>query len=914
MEKLGVDIPFTIRVEELRDPVAEDQRRIQAERGAAAGKRLLADATKESLRAALTSFEEALHLWEGLHDPVGEGLALHYLGVLHNRLDEKQEALAYLEKALARRREAGDPRAQAETLTAQGITLDELGNKPQAGARAKDALTLWRAAGDVRGEAESRNHLGEVLASIGEPQQALESFNQSLAVARQTGDKAFEATVLTNIGGVYDVRGDKQIALQHFEQALGLAHAAVARALEAALLHNIGGLYNDLGEKQKALDFLDRGRRGFQAVGDVSGEGNALNIIGNVYGDLNDHEDALQIYELALERMTSARDAFGVATVLNNMGYSNDHLGRKRDALRFYSEALEKTRALKDPTGQGYALHNLASVHSDLGHYAQAIALEQLALPLKRNAGDRRGVAQSLQGLGVVSGLLGQPLKALDYLHQARQMFVRVGDRAGEADALYRLARAQQDLGRLSEARASVESAVATVETLRRLVASFELRASYLASVNKYYVADIDILMRLDAREPRAGHAAAALHVNEQRRARALLETIAEGRVDVREGVEPALLAEEQQLQTVMAAKAAAVERAVSAEQPTDRVASARKELDQLLVRHDELISRIRLRSPRYAALAQPEPLDAASIQRQVLDDDSVLLEYALGDTQSYLWVVTRQVLRSFTLPGQNAIEEAARRATKLLADPRDPTVDQERLDARYWEAARALSRMILEPAASIIAGKRLLIVADGALQYVSFAALPDPREVSGRSNLPLVVTNEIVSAPSASTIAILRRETAGRAPAPHSLRVFADPVFEAGDPRVGRVAREMPPPSQPGALPARESALTRSARDVNLLDGGSGFPRLLFTRREANAIATFAADSVTDLDFDATRARALSGDLRDYRLLHFATHGLMNAMHPQLSGLVLSLVDPQGHAKDGFLRLYRYLQPPSCR
>src|SRR5262249_55669364 len=131
-----------------------------------------------------------------------------------------------------------------------------------------------------------------------------------------------------------------------------------------------------------------------------------------------------------------------------------------------------------------------------------------------------------------------------------------------------------------------------------------------------------------------------------------------------------------------------------------------------------------------------------------------------------------------------------------------------------YWPQAAALGWMLLGPAASQLGGKRLLIVADGALQYLPFGALPKPeierqadwateREGTGQTGrkeklrpvaqslrlpvacTPLIVNNEIVHLPSASALAVLRRELAGRKPAAKTVAILADPVFSADDDRV---------------------------------------------------------------------------------------------------------------------------------
>ncbi len=214
------------------------------------------------------------------------------------------------------------------------------------------------------------------------------------------------------------------------------------------------------------------------------------------------------------------------------------------------------------------------------------------------------------------------------------------------------------------------------------------------------------------------------------------------------------------------------------------------------------------------------------------------------------------------------------------------------------------MSRMLLGPAAGQLGSKRLVIVASGTLQYLPFGALPVPaagEKLGGGSqstaNRPLIVDHEIVSLPSASTLAVLRRELSGRQPAAKSVAVLADPVFDRNDPRVTLETSKTP-------SEAREtSSLERSASEVGLLS----FGRLNSTRREANEILalTRASDGMKALDFEARRATAMSERLGEYRIVHFATHGLLNSQHPELSGMVFSLVDERGLPQDGFLRAH---------
>jgi CHAT domain-containing protein len=306
--------------------------------------------------------------------------------------------------------------------------------------------------------------------------------------------------------------------------------------------------------------------------------------------------------------------------------------------------------------------------------------------------------------------------------------------------------------------------------------------------------------------------------------------------------------------------------------------------------------------------------------------------------------VVSTSSLEAFALPKRAVIEAASRRMYELLTarnrrspgeKPADRTARIAHAEAEYSRVAAKLSRLVLGPIAAKLAGKRLLIVSDGALRYVPFAALPTQAR-SGRP-VPLVAHHEIVNLPSASVLAVLRRERLGRSPAAKTVAVMADPVFDRGDVRVKRIA----PYELPTASEVRSSAgegqaarasqdksqataglefndgdeslelahFTRSAADVGWEQGRRGevyLPRLQFSRHEADAIVavTPAGQSLEALDFKANRVTATSTELANYRVVHFATHALLNNKHPELSGLVLSLVDERGRPQSGFLGL----------
>jgi CHAT domain-containing protein len=496
------------------------------------------------------------------------------------------------------------------------------------------------------------------------------------------------------------------------------------------------------------------------------------------------------------------------------------------------------------------------------------------------------------------------------------------------------MARVERDRGNLVEARQWIEAAISLIESMRADAGSQQLRASYLASRRKYYELHIDTMMRLHRSHPAEGFDAEALQASERARARSLLELLTESRVDIRQGVDLALLERERNLAQLLNAKAQRQLQLTGQRNSETQLSEIKKEISALEDEYNQVEAVIRKNSPRYSALTQPEPLSLKEIQQQTLGDGVMLLEYSLGEDRSYMWAVTSDSISSYELPGREHINKAARQVTELLTArslrKRGETPPQRRertlrADAQLPEAAKRLSEMVLGPVADRLGNKRLIIVADEVLQYVPFAMLPEPlrggrrpatnettisRRSSGAGRQPLVVNHEIISLPSASTLAILRREVAGRKPAPKLLAVIADPVFTLNDVRFSSKTTRI----EDRATPEPEtSANTRiiehpsESEAATISHGRLAIPRLPFTRQEAERIlaAAPAGANLKALDFRANRGTATRAELGRYRYLHFATHGLLDSERPGLSALVLSLFDERGNPQDGFLRAH---------
>ncbi|HSN85582.1 MAG TPA: CHAT domain-containing tetratricopeptide repeat protein, partial [Thermoanaerobaculia bacterium] len=512
--------------------------------------------------------------------------------------------------------------------------------------------------------------------------------------------------------------------------------------------------------------------------------------------------------------------------------------------------------------------------------------------------------------LGDVYRRQGLLRAAREELDKALALSRTRGDRIREADATLALAQVERATGNLDEALKLAESALDTVESLRTRVQDQNLRALFFAANQDYYELTIDTAMALHRTHPAKGSLAKALQLSERARARSLLEILSEAGADIRQGADPVLLEREHSLRAELGQREMHRLSVLSSGDP-ERLAEAERRIEETLENHRAVQEDLRASSPRYAALTQPRPLNLREIRAQVLDGQAILLEYSLGRERSYVWAVTPDSIQGFELPGRVRIEEAVSTYYGMLT-ARNQHLPGESVpvyrrrvteaDAQVRKAAEELSKLILAPVEGLLGNGPVLVVADGALQYVPFAALPLPS-----SGIPLIRRQEVVSLPSASVLAVLRQEARERGRAPRMLAVLADPVFREDDDRLPRQRAGRAPqmPAAPHFTPRRDFSLSLTqGRQTEA--SPLRLPRLFSSENEAKAITALvpADQRFVALGFAASRETATSGRLGQYRMVHFATHGLLRSDHPELSSLVLSLYDEQGSPRDGFLRL----------
>ena len=704
----------------------------------------------------------------------------------------------------------------------------------------------------------------------------------------------------------------------------------------------LGDLYLQEGQYEVALGYFQSARQAFVANKEMLNASLMISKIGETYLLLDNIAEAKAVFA---QFGSQASPPFPTDMVRHKtfFAYSRNKLGEGRaDYLLGQHKAAEADfqellAAASSPTARDQeatrfrvaAVTNLGDVLFRKGDLAAARVRYNEAIQLARR--DRRIDLEWAAKAG-----LGKTLWALSQRAQTTRLRTPGSHRpTRSARGSCPRRQTQESAVKLqADAQNAYRDALEDIETVvEGSIRGHEARTTFLSTTSQVFeeAAALNAEMALAAKrnDPTAAtgsslrFTAEGFRIAEQGRARSLLDVLADGHAVISAGVPPDLIkrrSENLANQQLIGAQLTGV--SIAGETPKQTFTELEAELERLAAEFESLENQIKAASPRLNSLVHTRSLTLDEVQRRVLDDETALLEYSLGEQSSYLWVITRQNAALFKLPAGSTMDQLAMDLRAQLIPPRlqrrnvgvdVPTTDQQRGlglstaapatdTAAFSRASHALYEVALAPAASMIGNRRLVIVADGALNFVPFEALVTTDRGGDYSSLDyLIKTNKVSYAPSASVTAAVRdqKRAVGR-----NILLVADPVFSANDPRLQTGSAAI------RAEVTRGLGLDSAVTDVNgpatQSSGPLTLPRLAGTRIEAEQIGRLAKASGAQadlwLDLSANEDDLKTRDIQSYRVLHIATHGVLDAMRPQFSGLVLSLVGNKSD-DDGFLR-----------
>ena len=716
-------------------------------------------------------------------------------------------------------------------------TADDL---RQAVDAARRAVQLWDETGDKSAHLRASIMLADALHDRGVFDKARALYTEALARSVAAGAWRSAAECLNNRAlGRWQQRAYAE-ALDDLGLAMTYWDKLPAQTGRGASLSNLGLVSWEVGEFQSALDYFARARRVLRPLGYRRGLAFVTNnaalvegVLGQSAASVRSFRSAALVFESLGERLAAGRAFSNSARMYLRLGdiRQADSVARRGLAL---VERAGNERALAE------SLNMLAEVCTAVGSTGEALSSEHRALALARRTKDVHAEANALANIGLTL-LACHRAGAIASLEAALAIYRRSGTPAAEASILYHLARARAEVADIPQARRSSEAAVEIAERLRGNVAAERFRVSFLASTHDYYATCVDILMQ-------QGDVRAAWEMAERSRARALLDALDRPRSSMEQNLRRQVSAASFQLWS-----------------DPDHAEQHRHRLDELsaaLIRLEDGIGRAPQPAPRLE-----------DVQNRFLDNGTALLEYSLGESRGYVFMIRRDSVMSFRLPARKRLAAHIQSLTDVLREGGD-RARAAASDPEFRRAAAALSAALIVPGLPHLTTTRLLIVPDAELQFVPFSCLPLP------GGAALIDRFQIQEAPSAAVMAALIERRKIRSSISRRIAILADPVFQAND--------------------------TRFVQPALKNDPSVRFARLPFSGREATAVASLLpkGESTVLLGFEASKQALTSGRFQDYQIVHISTHNVLDTTNPALSGLVLSLVNQDGSARDGLLSL----------
>ena len=873
--------------------------------------------TAESFQKANDNYRAALRLLTRTNNNSEKVRVLQGLAEVSCILGNYEEALTFYENALQTSQTLNDQARQAALLNGASYTYSLANEGQKALDYAKRALTLAEQHQNRVNEVEALNNLAEAYTSLGDLKSADSLIERLQPLARNGNDVRGQARAATTEATIDIIRGDGDKAVELLKEALKLWRTVGDPRNEAYTLQTLAAQKVFGGDYQQALDYAGQALDLFKRIGDSMGVAVATARIGYTYLSLGEPKTTLGYYKQALsiyKRLGLREDE---ATMLADLGDVYRLLGDQQLALAMCQESLAIIQKTGDKHWEGLILNSIGNLHLDNRNWKNALGVFNQAVSILHQIGDRRWEAEAHKGIGLVYSNMGNEAMALESFNRALDLARSIADPGVESSALYNIALVERRRGDLEKARLHVEEGLRIIDSLRAKVANKDSRASYFAFVHQQFELYVDVLMSLNQRQPGAGRDVAAFEASEKWRSRSLLEMLSESRTAISQTVDEALLRKERTLEQQLRTATERRIQLLSEKAPTRLLADTETELDTLVAEYQTLHGQIAASNTRYAAITGPAALTLKDIQQQVLDRDTILLEYSLGEERSFLWAVTTDSIRTFELPSRSQIEKLAREVYESLTArnreiPGETSKQRQARvlgsDQQFIEQSKQLSTILLGPVLADLNRTRILVVADGALHYLPFATLPLPAVSIPRADFTsLIVEHEVITLPSASVLAIIRKERTQRPRAAKSVAILADPVFDKDDDRLNARKSTQTQINAADGKRTLPDLTNRVLRDFDEQGLNSGIARLPFSRREADAIMASipTRDALLALGFRANRITATAPELSQYRIIHFATHGLLNSRHPELSGILLSLYDEQGKPIDGFLQLH---------
>lgn len=823
---------------------------------------------------------------------VTEGLveAVIYQATELLRQNSYDQALALYDFALHVNQRVGSQKSLARILVSIGSVHLIRGNYRQAEDYSERGLRAARSAGYKSGMASALNTLASVYRRQGKLTQALDYYVESLRLLEELGDRTNVPKALNNIGLVYSRQGSLEQALEYYQKSLRLAEGIGDRSSVSSALGNIADLYLRQGDYVRSLEYVERKSQIVKELNEPRATIAALNAIGNIHLLQGNAAAARQFFEEALKIAEEFDLKELIAIASGNLATCYAVERDYAKAVELYQRELKlgEETASRGLVASGILL--LGDVYAAQRNYQQALAQHQRGLALARELGNAYSIAETLKSIADDYLNLGDPQKALEYADQSAALSRQSGFQRLLWSSKSKTGRALLALNQTERARQAFVEAIAIIEDSRAQVAGGEQdqQRSFEAKTGPY-LGMIQILLAQK-------NSAEAFSYAERAKGRVLLDVLSNKRVNIVQAMSGRELEKDQALTRELASLNTQLAQLQQQRNPDSSALSdlqARREKarsayeafqTELYVAHPEL--KIKYGEVQPVTVAEAAPL---------LDGKTAFLEYVVGESQTYLFVMTKDgtkngpsapaVLNVFQIQvGRAALSELAEGFRRRVAE-RDLTIKHH---------AQQLFDLLLAPAIPLLRGKtELCIVPDGVLWHLPFQALYQ------KERGYLLEQYAIYYAPSFSVLREMQ----------HKKRATGRPASAEITDRlrtsVSNAAHE--PSSASPVLLAMGNPVLSSATvaKVNGIYREEDLDPLPNAEKEVNRLGQLYGPRQSKILIrESAREDLLKAEAGHFRILHFAAHAILDDRNPMYSRILLS-PSTDGAQEDGFLEAW---------
>lgn len=683
-------------------------------------------------------------------------------------------------------------------------------------------------------------------ANIGDYTAAETFLTQAVDMARANRDKAEEAKSLANLAAIHVYRGQMTQAAREYEALVPIVDKESQPYQYAALLANYGFTLISLGDFDRALQLHLEALELYTRTGEEDERANELLALGGLYLRMGDATRGLETLRAAITAQSRLNDTIALASSLRMAGNAASELGQHEGALEYLRESA---RIDANPHGVARTRVLIAGELRELRKYDAAA--KELALPLESTSELVR--ASALEESARLQLALGNsPQKAMDDLRAADRLYEGLELDFNRIDTNTRLSRLLLAGGDVTGAAAAADQAVGFVTRIRAKSANPEWRARFLSARYAPFEARIAVELASGPAND-AGSAWRAFRTAEEVRALSLADELAFEAA----GSERAANDEEISLRARLTSQQMRLESRLQRQDADESgILALRRAIEETRAQIDSN----RLRHGGVAAREHSFSTSLRDAQKQ-LPPDTAVLAYFVGDHQAHAWLLTGAELRHASFDAGAPLDRAMDAAIDGRRTGQDPA------------AMRALGSLLLGKLLDGVAAHRLLIIADGPLNGVPFAALP----LGGAPDQLLVDRFVLSYAPSL----MLAMRTPRHVSRPNArIAVISDPVYASDDRRLASAENSG---TLRGAPPRSQNNLTR----------------LPYSALEATAVtrAFDASETIHLAGFDATASKVQQLGSGKFAVLHFATHAIARHDSPEQSALFLT-----EYARDGTL------------